>query len=468
MTKYQQGFPVNENGEIVLSGTNQAVVGTLPIDMLPVDDNGGLKLGNVATLVTDAGGGPSLQAGGSEYSFHALQRVRNLGTKVFAGQAYSDTGLNRTYLTGIALEQHFDAVRIGFYNANTATAATLKCAVAVGPDASNKTGAGLTWINGTFAGAATVTPAAASDAANPPLTWTDWIAINSVPRTDGGKFPLLYVESFVASGGGNTTVHGTAGSIATITNDPAGRIGWTFSVTGDSVGATVSSPARDVTNFGVIQYLARGKVITVAAFGDSITAGSSAVRAYQSWAYKACAQLSDNYGMSIQYANCGWAGQTTAQILTRLTYNLPLMTPDVVLIPAFSPNDASPPTAASIAAQRSNLVQAVNLCRQYGAIPIIWTGIPKSATATTAAWTQVADDLRKALNASVLNEYGTAMITMDLASVMGDGSSPERIRSAALGYPADLSTDWLHPNDAGYEAMAAVAAPQIAKICRMF
>ena len=55
MPKFQQGFPVNANGEIVLSGTNQAVVGTLPIDILPVDDDGGLKLANVATLATDAG-----------------------------------------------------------------------------------------------------------------------------------------------------------------------------------------------------------------------------------------------------------------------------------------------------------------------------------------------------------------------------------------------------------------------------
>ena len=56
MPKFQQGFPVNANGEIVLSGTNQAVVGTLPIDILPVDDDdGGLKLANVATLATGAG-----------------------------------------------------------------------------------------------------------------------------------------------------------------------------------------------------------------------------------------------------------------------------------------------------------------------------------------------------------------------------------------------------------------------------
>jgi hypothetical protein len=68
MAKYQQGFPVNENGEIVVSGTNQNVVGVLPIDVLPVDDSGGLKLGKVATLATDAAGNAVGLSGGSPAS----------------------------------------------------------------------------------------------------------------------------------------------------------------------------------------------------------------------------------------------------------------------------------------------------------------------------------------------------------------------------------------------------------------
>ena len=59
MAKYQQGFPVNENGEIVVSSGNggNTVSGTLPIDHISVDDTtGGLKLANVAMLATDAGG----------------------------------------------------------------------------------------------------------------------------------------------------------------------------------------------------------------------------------------------------------------------------------------------------------------------------------------------------------------------------------------------------------------------------
>lgn len=42
MAKYQQGFPVNENGEVVTangSGT-RTIVGTLPTDQLPVNSNG--------------------------------------------------------------------------------------------------------------------------------------------------------------------------------------------------------------------------------------------------------------------------------------------------------------------------------------------------------------------------------------------------------------------------------------------
>lgn len=46
MAKYQQGFPINENGEIVTStgsGT-RTIVGTLPTDQLPVNLNGELVL----------------------------------------------------------------------------------------------------------------------------------------------------------------------------------------------------------------------------------------------------------------------------------------------------------------------------------------------------------------------------------------------------------------------------------------
>ncbi len=59
MAKFANGLPVNELGEVVVtSGVGSSnIVGTLPPDLIPVDNTtGGIKLNKVALLETDAGG----------------------------------------------------------------------------------------------------------------------------------------------------------------------------------------------------------------------------------------------------------------------------------------------------------------------------------------------------------------------------------------------------------------------------
>lgn len=71
MTMYQQGFPVNAAGEIVVSGGSgdSSVVATLAPDMVPIDSAGnGIKFGNVAQIVADATGlYKTIPAIGTEY-----------------------------------------------------------------------------------------------------------------------------------------------------------------------------------------------------------------------------------------------------------------------------------------------------------------------------------------------------------------------------------------------------------------
>lgn len=58
MANFSNGLPVNELGEVVVtSGVGSSnIVGTLPPDLIPVDNiTGGIKLNKVAQLVTDAG-----------------------------------------------------------------------------------------------------------------------------------------------------------------------------------------------------------------------------------------------------------------------------------------------------------------------------------------------------------------------------------------------------------------------------
>ncbi len=59
MAKFANGLPVNELGEVVVtSGVGSSnIVGTLPPDLIPVDNTtGGIKLNKVALLETDAAG----------------------------------------------------------------------------------------------------------------------------------------------------------------------------------------------------------------------------------------------------------------------------------------------------------------------------------------------------------------------------------------------------------------------------
>lgn len=59
MAKFQQGFPVNENGEIIVSSGSGSsnIVGSLPIDQIPVDEStGGIRLNKVAQVVLNNNG----------------------------------------------------------------------------------------------------------------------------------------------------------------------------------------------------------------------------------------------------------------------------------------------------------------------------------------------------------------------------------------------------------------------------
>ncbi len=71
MSTYQQGFPVNAAGEIVIgSGAgNSTVTGTLPVDMMPIDPtNNGIKFANAAQIVQDILGlSKTIPAVGTEY-----------------------------------------------------------------------------------------------------------------------------------------------------------------------------------------------------------------------------------------------------------------------------------------------------------------------------------------------------------------------------------------------------------------
>lgn len=378
-----------------------------------------------------------------------LTKISNVGTRCLFGavDSLANDAAGFTYNTGWALESSFDAVQIIF--ANNQTTGT----ISIGPvkvatsatvgDGNNSAG---TWANVTFSGASTVTLPNAASAADPTLTLSDWIPLSSIARSDiVGALPLLFARAFVP--------------VATTTfpisfNVGISSLGWATKSDGrirpcrKQVGDQVTTPAgfNSVVEtsgsviYGV-RYRARGRVVTVAVFGDSISAGSTSGGGTlygDGHIYRACKALSTQ-ATPVQLANLGWGGQTSAQYVARAERILPILTPDIAFYSAFTPNDGLP-TAALNDAARQRVARFYAACAASGTVPVLLTGLPMPASTPNASQ----DGFRKAYNAEI-SAFSQTVIADQGASI-GDGALPE-------GFLAGTSGDNLHPNDAGWDVM---------------
>lgn len=118
---------------------------------------------------------------------------------------------------------------------------------------------------------------------------------------------------------------------------------------------------------------------------------------------------------------------------------------DVLVIASYSPNSVFASQSA-LDANWARVLDAVRQCQAAGVIPVLDTGCPRNSGSTLTN-----DNLRKQHNAQLI-AYGAAsnVIVADINSVIGDGGTPELIKS---NYNIG---DGLHWNRAGVDAAAAV------------
>lgn len=193
---------------------------------------------------------------------------------------------------------------------------------------------------------------------------------------------------------------------------------------------------------------ARADPVTVAALGDSLTAGyglapdEGFVPALQEWL--------DANGVAARVVNAGVSGDTTAGGLARAGWAL---APEVqAVIVALGGNDllrGLPPEEA-----KANLAGILDLARARG-LPVLLIGI--------AAPGNYGPDYRAAFDAiwpALAAEYGALMIPDFLAPVkeaVGAGTPP-----AAL-----MQADMLHPTAEGARLIAAAVGPKVAELVAM-
>lgn len=298
----------------------------------------------------------------------AIRNLGNLGIRIFGGRIYnaksiaSGAGAGRTYevLTTTAVE--FDAVRMivamGNTDAGTAIPVTGYASLAAVANPGDATIGAAAWQNATFGGANNLGGAGsvvlnpAANSARRALTISDIMPLPSVPRDDGGAFPLLVMRVYVQQTTGSTGTIVTLGdgnqSFANWASHPSGRIwrmlskGGQFSQTNYAGMASTNSAVENGCPIVGMVYYARGKVVNVVGFGDSITEGQGTYVG-EGFGFPACQALSQNAaGIAYEWSDMGWSGQALTAIRQNLFDALAAgLKWDIAVLPGGSPNDVA-------------------------------------------------------------------------------------------------------------------------------
>lgn len=374
-----------------------------------------------------------------------------------ATQGLANDASGYTYSEAIALESHFDAIQIGI--ANDRTTGTITCGPvkvstpAVYGDGNNSAG---TWANVTFSGSPTVVLPNATDAADPTVTFSDWIPISSVARTDiAGGFPLLFVRSLMPASTTTFPVAFTGVTSTAWATKSDGRIWGSHRQIGDQVSTPSGFNVVTETSAHIVyavRFRSRGKVVTVAGFGDSNMAGSNAGGATlygDGFLTRAGAALS-SATRPVSIGNFGWGGQTSAQFIKRAERLIPLIQPDIAVYTGFTPNDGTP-SAASNNLARQNVARFIAVCQANNVVPVLVNGLPSSGS----GYTSPQDAFRKTYNAELAAYPGTLVV--DVSTAVGDGAAPENFR-------AGLSSDQVHGNDSANTLASVPLATAVASV----
>lgn len=389
--------------------------------------------------------------------------ANNIGTRIFGGRmgAFNNSTV-KTFQFSLDTEQQVDAVRVLFANGATGSTIAIGGARVVGKPnwtAPNISSGTLTSL--TFAGSTAGTIPVAPGASRRGYLWSDWVNLPHVVRDDGQPGSIITVAAYVS----------TAASITILGNGSSDNYANWATKTNRKVmmrhndGDCITTPANFTSTTNRIQspiigiqYVARGVVRNVLACGDSITDGRGTYIG-GGFIYESSVGLSDADGVAIEYSNVAWPGVASAtyqilfdDALTALAGHMP----DVAVLPIYSPNDTgATPTQANVDLAAARGLRMAGEAARRGVHPVLWTGLPVN----TAVYDVGAlDAFRVAKNLQATSEWAPrGFDVVDMATPMsgpidGDGQYP---------FAAGLTTDGIHPNDAGNTVMAAALTPKL-------
>lgn len=394
----------------------------------------------------------------------AIRVEGNIGTRLFAGRLGTLTLAGALSTSHVMTEApaDFDAVRVILastdnFVSKSARAVAVSTPAAIG-DGNNSGG---TWIQAVRSGLNRIyLPTAPGASGRNSYQTTDWVAASSVARTDvpGGR-PLVCARvSMSMSGGvtcyGNGTDDFTNWASRTdgnlwIARNQAGVEG-----TQNPANFTTTTNASQSVIIG-FQFLVRGKIVTHLIVGDSTDEGRGTFIG-RGFAGQAIEEMSGTAGNpTMVFANSGWSGQAMATFGERAIdiLNSDHMRPDVLIMPAGSPNDPanSPITATHVATWRRQTARVQAACRAANVPLILVTVMPVNSSVNN--W-GTSDSLRRDYNAEVLAKRDKGVLVLDASTLMSGATTGGQVQMRS-----DVQTDGIHPDDRGNAILAEALKP---------
>lgn len=445
-----------------------------PTDQLVFDADGalvGVRSGKSDSAELRLGAPLTAAQVGALAASRVMARRGNRGMRLFAGRAataFSDGGTAKTHHCVVSTALPFDAVQVVLSACNSGAVAVTSAAVCPVPAESDLNMSGGTWTAVTFAGSASGSIPTRAGSSRRTYLLSDVIPVSSVARSDGGIYPLLAIRAYLGTTG-TYTLLGASGGADDFTNwatHPSGRIHVMRYNDGDCVGTPTSFSStvnRNTSPIIGLIYYARGRVVNVVGFGDSITAGRGTYL-YEGWGFPACQNLTEEGGIAYEWSNLGWDGASwengaatpggiRLMVSDAITAALPA---DLAFLPVWSPNDFANEAGLTDAAMQTEAQQPV--MRSLGALrdasiqPIMWTGLPVEVSARDY---NSADARRRNWNATMLTAPG--LTCFDFAGAVNGALDGDGQMLPAAG----SMVDGIHPSDSGNATLAAVAKAAI-------
>jgi len=441
-----------------------------------VTDLSRVELFEGETLVSDAAGNVELNIGssgtngqgvivyGDNYligneatfkSFSGYGVVEELFPISLMYMAASDSYVNNGSTTAqsslfkLELEEEYESVRVFTFARQACDG--WKCAIAPTETMDNSTNdnrykpiSGGVVDSGLWRTALMPAITSGSDAA-PAVTYSEWMDVDSIPRSDSGSKPALLVRIFGTTSGSYQKVN--VNSVwATAASETFYKQLSSHSEASDTVSSPASSQPSVVYNNGWshwfgIEYKPKRKVRYVYAVGDSITSGGGGnVYGYDNWSNIAVFELSKS-GIPITVVNGGMSGKNSIAYVNQfLKIVASGARPTDVLVPAFTPNDGNASQANCDA--RFALYQPLfDKCAEIGAKVWLWTGLPIDGYGDTQ-WIAYSNNWATAKAES--DGFGL----IDFNAIASDGANPMRFK------PGLARPDGIHPSTALIRLMA--------------